>query len=119
MMRSRASHTLDRHLPELPCSPGAPSERKGVAMSTVSTNGPKTALPVTSAPTYSADERSDRGAGWVVFAAIMFMLTASLNIIWGLAALAESSFFVGDARYIISDLNTWGWITMGFGALGL
>jgi hypothetical protein len=32
---------------------------------------------------------------------------------------AESSFFVGDARYIVSDLNTWGWITMGFGALEL
>jgi hypothetical protein len=50
-------------------------------MSTVSTNGPKTASPVTSAPAYSADERSDKGAEWLAFAAIMFMITASLNII--------------------------------------
>lgn len=89
-------------------------------MSTVSTNGPtKSARTVTSAPAYTAQEPLNKGSGWIIFAAIMFIIAAGLNIIWGLAAVAESSFFVNGARYIIGNLNTWGWIVMGFGALQL
>jgi hypothetical protein len=62
-------------------------------------------------------ERSYRGAGWVLFAAIMLVMGAVLNIIWGIAAVSSSHFFVAGARYIFSDLNTWGWIVMGFGVL--
>jgi hypothetical protein len=52
-----------------------------------------------------------------VFAAIMFALSAALNIIWGIAAVSSSHFFVAGASYILSDLNTWGWVAIGFGAL--
>jgi hypothetical protein len=38
-----------------------------------------------------------------------------LNIIWGIAAIAESDFFVADTRYILSGLNTWGWIVLIIG----
>jgi hypothetical protein len=69
------------------------------------------------APGYGSMERSDRGAGWILFAAIMFVLASCLNIIWGIAAVSSSHFFVGNAHYIVSDLNTWGWIVMGFGVL--
>lgn len=58
-----------------------------------------------------------KGEGWVLFAAIMFMVAACLNVIWGIAAVSDSTFFVGNAKYIISSLNTWGWIMIGWGAL--
>jgi hypothetical protein len=47
----------------------------------------------------------------------MFVVAASLNVIWGIAAVSGSHFFVANAHYIISDLNTWGWIVIGFGAI--
>jgi hypothetical protein len=57
------------------------------------------------------------GAGWVLFAGMMLTLVAILNAIYGIAAIGNSSFFVGDARYILSDLNTWGWVMLVLGAL--
>ncbi|HWI23145.1 MAG TPA: hypothetical protein VNT22_11110 [Baekduia sp.] len=57
------------------------------------------------------------GTGWVLFAGIMLLIVAILNIIWGIAAIDESSFFVGAQEYILSDLKTWGWIILIIGAL--
>ena len=57
------------------------------------------------------------GAGWVLFAGIMLLIVATLNIIWGIAAIDEASFFVADQKYIISDLKTWGWIVLIVGGL--
>ena len=59
------------------------------------------------------EERS----GWVTFAAILLLIGGTLNVIYGIAAIGDSSFFVGDARFIVSDLNTWGWIALGVGLL--
>ena len=58
-----------------------------------------------------------RGAGWVLFAGMMLTLVAILNVIYGIAAIGNSSFFVNDTKYILSDLNTWGWVMLGLGAL--
>jgi hypothetical protein len=55
------------------------------------------------------------GGGWILFAGIMLMLVGLLNVIWGIAAVGNSSFFVNDTRYILSDLNTWGWVTLILG----
>ncbi len=52
-----------------------------------------------------------------MFATAMFVIAACLNIIWGIAAVSSSHFFVANAHYILSDLNTWGWVVMGFGAV--
>ncbi len=86
-------------------------------MSTV-TNGTQTHAPSAEsyAPPY-ADGGSYAGGGWIVFAAMMFVVSAGLNLIWGIAAVSNSHFFVGNASYILSDLNTWGWIAIGFSAL--
>ena len=59
------------------------------------------------------------GSGWVLFSGIMIMTVAVLNIIWGIAAIGNSSFFVQGSRYIFSELNTWGWIVLIIGALQL
>jgi hypothetical protein len=90
-------------------------------MATITTKGPSTKAPRETGPTlaYGAGEPSHRGAGWVLFATIMFVIAGSLNIIWGIAAVSSSHFFVANAHYIVSGLNTWGWIAMGFGALEL
>ena len=55
--------------------------------------------------------------GWVMFAGTMLLIVATLNVIYGIAAIDNSSFFVNDARYVISDLNTWGWIVLGTGVV--
>ncbi|MDO8185622.1 hypothetical protein Q5424_02115 [Conexibacter sp. JD483] len=47
----------------------------------------------------------------------MLMVVAVLNIIYGIGAISDSTFFVGDAKYIFSDLNTWGWIVTLTGAV--
>src|SRR3954447_5784910 len=57
------------------------------------------------------------GEGWLLFAGIMLGLAGTLNVIWGIAAVSTSSFFVANARFIISDLNTWGWVVMIIGAI--
>jgi hypothetical protein len=54
-------------------------------------------------------------SGWVTFAGVLLMIAGSLNVIYGIAAIGSSDFFVEDARYIISHLNTWGWITLVVG----
>ena len=85
------------------------------------TNGVSTKAPqVTgSSMTYSTEEPTYAGAGWVVFASCMFIVAATLNIIWGIAAVSNSHFFVANASFILSGLNTWGWIAMGFGVIEL
>jgi hypothetical protein len=57
------------------------------------------------------------GANWLLFAGIMLALVGILNIIYGIAAIADSSFFVHNTRYILSGLNTWGWVTLILGAV--
>ena len=58
-----------------------------------------------------------RVTGWWVFAAALLLLAGVLNIIWGIAAIGDSKFFVADQKYIISSLHTWGWITLILGVL--
>ena len=63
----------------------------------------------------AARARHPGGDGWIIFAGIMIGMLGVLNVIYGIAAISTSSFFVQDARYIISDLRTWGWITLIIG----
>jgi hypothetical protein len=50
---------------------------------------------------------------------MMLVLLAILNAIYGIAAIGNSTFFANDTKYILSDLNTWGWVTLGLAALQL
>ena len=50
------------------------------------------------------------GEGWVIFAGFLLAILAGLNLIQGIAAVSNSAFFVNDAKFIFSNLNTWGWI---------
>jgi hypothetical protein len=57
------------------------------------------------------------GEGWLAFAGIMIIVLGTLNIIWGIAAIDRSGFFVGETKLIFDDLRTWGWIVLIIGGL--
>jgi hypothetical protein len=66
------------------------------------------------------DEYGDvRGAGWMVFAAVMLGLAGTWNVIDGILALANSKVYGVNTVYVFSDLRTWGWIVLLLGALQL
>ena len=46
-------------------------------------------------------------------------MRGTLNCIWGIAAIDGSTFFVEDAKYILEDINTMGWVVLGIGVLEL
>lgn len=50
------------------------------------------------------------GFGWVVFAGVIIALLGVLNLVYGIAAIAESSFYVANTHFVLTDLKTWGWI---------
>ena len=60
-----------------------------------------------------------RGTGRVVFAATMLIILGVLNIIYGIGALDDANIFVNDTRFILSDLNTLGWVLILLGLLQL
>ena len=60
-----------------------------------------------------------RGHGWMVFATAMLIFAGTLGLIDGIVALSKSSFFVANAKFVFSDLRTWGWIVAIVGGLTL
>ncbi len=60
-----------------------------------------------------------RGAGRVVFAAIVLLVVGTINIIYGIGALDDANIFVNDTRFILSNLNTLGWVLIILGVLQL
>jgi hypothetical protein len=60
-----------------------------------------------------------RGVGSALFAGILLMIAGTLNIIYGIAAVGNATFFVNDNRYVFSSLHTWGWITIILGIIQL
>jgi hypothetical protein len=51
-----------------------------------------------------------RGAGRVVFAAALLLIAGTLNLIYGIGALDDAKVFVGDQRFVFTNLNTLGWV---------
>lgn len=60
-----------------------------------------------------------RGAGRVVFAATLLLIAGTLNIIYGIGALDGANIFVNDTRYILTNLNTMGWVLIILGVIQL
>jgi hypothetical protein len=58
-----------------------------------------------------------KGAGWVLFAAVLLGLAALWNFFAGIAAIAGAHVYVANANYVFSDLSTWGWIILILGVL--
>ena len=67
--------------------------------------------------TTHVDHRQPEVSGWYYFAGILLGILGVLNVIWGIAAIDNAHFFTANAQYILSDLSTWGWITLVIGVL--
>jgi hypothetical protein len=59
------------------------------------------------------------GKPWVIFAGIVILLVGVMNVIYGIAAIDKSTFFVQDAKYVFAELNTWGWVLLVVGVIQL
>jgi hypothetical protein len=64
---------------------------------------------------YGYDDQS--GDGWVIFAGVLLMMVGVLNVIGGIAAIDNANFYVRDAQFILSDLNTYGWVVTVLGSV--
>jgi hypothetical protein len=60
-----------------------------------------------------------RGAGRVVFAATLLLIAGTLNIIYGIGSLDDANIFVNDTRYVLTNLNTLGWVLIILGLIQL
>jgi hypothetical protein len=71
------------------------------------------------ARSHQLKEAGMRGVGRVVFAATLLLIVGTLNIIYGIGALDGANIFVNDQRFILTDLNTLGWVLIILGAVQL
>jgi hypothetical protein len=60
-----------------------------------------------------------RGAGRVVFAGIVLVIVGTLNIIYGIGALDDANYFANDTRFVLTNLNTLGWVLIILGVIQL
>ena len=77
---------------------------------------------MTSAAMRSARGRSSasgQGYGLILFAGVLLLVAGFWNLIYGIAAIANSHVFVANAHYVFGSLRTWGWITLIFAVLML
>jgi hypothetical protein len=60
-----------------------------------------------------------QGVGRAVFAATLLLIVGTINIIYGIGALDGANVFVNDTRYVLTDLNTMGWVLIILGIVQL
>jgi hypothetical protein len=56
-----------------------------------------------------------RGEGWVTFAAVLFLVVGTFNIINGIALIVDDNYFRAD-ELLFGDLSLWGWLALIMGA---
>jgi len=57
-------------------------------------------------------------SGWVTFAGVMMLIVGTLDVIWGIAAIANNEIVVvGGQGVLVLDVGTWGWIQLVLGAI--
>jgi hypothetical protein len=80
-----------------------------------------TMMPPSTTPTVGEARAYERGHGYglVLFGSILLVVIGCFNLIYGIAAIAQSHVFVANAHYVFGNLRTWGWITLIVGFLQL
>jgi len=74
----------------------------------------------TTTPRGAGGHRAEgRGYGLILFAAILLLVISFFNMIYGIAAIANSHVFVVNAHYVFANLRAWGWITLIIAVLQL
>jgi hypothetical protein len=68
-----------------------------------------------------ADEQyaGRHASGMILFASVLLVMLGCVNVIYGIAAIANSHVFASHAHYVFGDLRFWGWITLTIGVLQL
>ena len=67
--------------------------------------------------TRTAEADPIRGVGSALFVGILLLIVGTLNVFYGIAAVANSSFYVAEERFVFGSLHTWGWITIILGVI--
>jgi hypothetical protein len=65
----------------------------------------------------SPESGSARGVASALFVGTMLLIIGVLNVIYGIAAVADSNFYVNDTQFVFGSLHTWGWITIIVGII--
>ena len=60
-----------------------------------------------------------RGTGRAAFAATLLLIVGVLNVIYGFGALDSANIFTDDQRFILTNLNTLGWVLIVIGIIQL
>jgi hypothetical protein len=78
-------------------------------------------MPPSTTPSVGEARRHEEGHGYglILFASILLVVIACFNLIYGIAAIANSHVFTAHAHYVFGNLKTWGWITLIIGILQL
>jgi hypothetical protein len=66
-----------------------------------------------------ADLAGRHSRGLLIFAAVVLGVLGLFNLLDGIAAISRSRVFVGNALFVIGDLNSWGWVMAVLGGLQL
>jgi hypothetical protein len=61
----------------------------------------------------------DPGRPWLIFAGVMLAIVGVLNLVYGIAMIGESTFFVAETKFVLANLNFWGWVLTCLGAAQL
>ncbi len=61
-------------------------------------------------PAGGYDDSAVKAGNWLSFAALLLTFSGVFGLIDGIMAIARSSFYVDNARYVFSDVQAWGWI---------
>ena len=59
------------------------------------------------------------GYGLVLFASVLLVIAGCFNLIYGIAAVANSHVFTANAHYVFGNLRAWGWVTLILAVLQL
>ena len=62
-----------------------------------------------------ASRRRVPGEGWVTFAAVLFLVVGTFNVINGIALIVDDNYFRAD-ELLFGDLSMWGWLALIMGA---
>ena len=96
-------------------------EKAGVTIPAIPMTWAVTVTSATTTPSRGArgSRAEGQGYGLVLFAAILLAVIGCFNLIYGIAAIANSHVFVANAHYVFANLRTWGWITLILAVLQL
>jgi hypothetical protein len=59
--------------------------------------------------------RRASGEGWVTFAAVLFLVVGTFNVIDGIALMVDDNYFHAD-KLLFGDPSLWGWFALLMGA---